>query len=110
MSGLILIGFSSFESHDEQLPWSDLAFGVQNIVPRILQLGFSRFFVYAVLHMVPPLLHGSIVADAPRRPIVIGVIMDGRHGRVLGGCCRCTRNSLNFPPSHVGIVQSIAHK
>ena len=68
------------------------------IVARVLLLGFSRNFLYVVVvHMVPPLLHDGDVTNAPWHPIVLGVVMNGWHGLVLGGCRRCTQNTLKFP-------------
>ena len=76
--------------------------------PMFSRLVFADFFVCCGAHG-PPLLCGSIMADNCQRPIVPGVVMDGCHGRVLGGCRHCTRNSLNFLQSHVGIVHLFAH-
>ena len=92
-------------SRDWRPPWSHLAVGVAEcpkVVDRVFRLLFSNF-LYDVVPMVLPLLSGSIEADARRRPIIPRVMMDGRHGRVLGGCRCCTQNSLKFPRSHVGI-------
>ena len=42
--------------------------------------------LYAVVHMVSQLFRGSVAASALWHPIIPGVMMDGRHGRVLCGC------------------------
>ena len=82
-TGPILIGFLSFEGHDERPPWSYLSVGIQKLLPAFSCFVFPDFFLYAVVHMVPPLLSGRIMDDAPLRPIILGVIMTAAMVRCL---------------------------
>ena len=89
--------------------WTLALSSAKKLSPVFSHLVFP-IFLYAVVHMIPPLRDVGIAADACQRPIVPGVVMDGRHGQVLGGCRSYTQNSLKFPQSHIGIAHFIARK
>ena len=63
------------------------------IVAHVLLLGLSRFFLYAVVHMVPTLFSGHIMADAPQRPIILGVMM-------ADAMVRCLADAAVAPKIH----------